>query len=454
MQALALKTDLNVLNLKASTSFKIQNKRGNFEEILSNSRESLKTNRNVSPKPKNIKREPERKEIKEDDKPIEDTKKDTTKTENKDKTENKTENKTEDTKTSDSEEKLKKMAEKLGITEENLTNILQSLNIKIDEIKDLAQIKNIVKEVFKLETDNDILKDPNASDILKSIKDLLDIKDLKEPKGDISVEDIKAEDQELTNVSDDKQSKINKNNKLEDVNSEDINDNDVNKISVEQTQKNAGDEKNNKENGKEELPKILSKDGKENKEKINMEIRNENNNSNILETTKNTMMKYEKLDDISNGVKQTKTVDPQNLMKQILENAKMTLSAEKSEIIIKLKPENLGKITMSVVTEEGMLKAKFVAETQKVKETIEANLDDLKQSLKDKGLNLDAVEVSVRQDNSNQQQNLYKEEQAKSKTYKKNLIDKLMNINSVDTENSSLKPNPYMVSDSQFDYIA
>ncbi len=58
---------------------------------------------------------------------------------------------------------------------------------------------------------------------------------------------------------------------------------------------------------------------------------------------------------------------------------------ESSEMIIRLKPEELGKVELKIEVHKDVVVAKMNVESQMVKEAIEASLSDLKSSLKDKG---------------------------------------------------------------------
>ncbi|MCX7922377.1 MAG: flagellar hook-length control protein FliK [Clostridia bacterium] len=90
---------------------------------------------------------------------------------------------------------------------------------------------------------------------------------------------------------------------------------------------------------------------------------------------------------------------PKNeLINQVVEKAKVIVGAEKSEMIMELKPESLGKLALKIVTERGMVVAKFIAENQQVKEIIETNMQLLKDTLKEQGLTVQGFSVSVGQD--------------------------------------------------------
>lgn len=93
---------------------------------------------------------------------------------------------------------------------------------------------------------------------------------------------------------------------------------------------------------------------------------------------------------------------PRNeILNQVVEKAKVVLSAEKSEMVMDLKPDSLGKLALKVVTERGIVAAQFVAENQQVKEVLEANMQILKDALEKQGLAVQSFSVSVGQDQAN-----------------------------------------------------
>lgn len=91
-------------------------------------------------------------------------------------------------------------------------------------------------------------------------------------------------------------------------------------------------------------------------------------------------------------------VKPRELVSQIIEKAKVVLSPDKSEMVIDLKPDSLGKLSLKVVTENGIVMAKFIADNQQVREILESNMQFLKDSLEKQGMNVQGFSVSVRQD--------------------------------------------------------
>ncbi len=94
----------------------------------------------------------------------------------------------------------------------------------------------------------------------------------------------------------------------------------------------------------------------------------------------------------STGVNSTSR---EELFSQIVEHAKVVVNNGGSEMEVNLKPEHLGKLQLKVTIENEVVTAKFVAESQQVKEIIESNLGQLKRNLQENGMQVDAIMVSV-----------------------------------------------------------
>lgn len=110
-------------------------------------------------------------------------------------------------------------------------------------------------------------------------------------------------------------------------------------------------------------------------------------------------------DEIDSASKLSTVVNARELLDQIIEKAQTTITPDKSEIVLDLKPDSLGKLTLKVVTENGILTAKFIAESQQVRDVLETNMQLLKDSLQKQGLDVQSFSVSVRQDSRHSEGN-------------------------------------------------
>lgn len=92
----------------------------------------------------------------------------------------------------------------------------------------------------------------------------------------------------------------------------------------------------------------------------------------------------------------------QKIMEQVVEKMKLHVGEHDSEIHLQLKPDNLGKLTISISVEKGIVIAQIVAESQVVKEILESNFNSLRDALNQKGLGIQEFNVNLSQNqNSN-----------------------------------------------------
>ena len=83
-----------------------------------------------------------------------------------------------------------------------------------------------------------------------------------------------------------------------------------------------------------------------------------------------------------------------NVPAQIVEHARLIRRAENTEMVINLKPEHLGAMTLKIsVTHTGALNASFYSDNAQVRAIIENSLVQLKNELNEQGLKVEHVEV-------------------------------------------------------------
>lgn len=167
-------------------------------------------------------------------------------------------------------------------------------------------------------------------------------------------------------------------------------------------------------------------------------------NTYIIELENEKFVSFDKLEQLSNS-SNTKVLS--KIFNQVIENVKINISENISEMVIKLKPDNLGNLSMKIVIERGILIAKFDVESQIVKQAIEANLEDLRSALNDKGFEIKEFNVSVNQD-SNHSQNLFN-------SYRKNKSKKVvLNTKQIETNFYEKSQTQSLSLNSTFDYLA
>lgn len=85
----------------------------------------------------------------------------------------------------------------------------------------------------------------------------------------------------------------------------------------------------------------------------------------------------------------------ESILNQVVSNMSLNLKEGQSEMRIHLKPDYLGHMAMKVAVEDGIVTASFTVESLQVKEILESNLSNLRQSLTNQGLKVDNLTVNV-----------------------------------------------------------
>lgn len=91
-------------------------------------------------------------------------------------------------------------------------------------------------------------------------------------------------------------------------------------------------------------------------------------------------------------------VNKAEIINQIVKKAELVINDSQPEMRMQLEPENLGRLTLKLAVEKGLITAKFVAESYEVKQIIESNFNELKDMLQEKGLEVQSFSVSVGQE--------------------------------------------------------
>ena len=80
---------------------------------------------------------------------------------------------------------------------------------------------------------------------------------------------------------------------------------------------------------------------------------------------------------------------------QVLEQIKIVIRPEQTNMELQLNPEHLGRVHLTVTEKEGMMTASFTTQTQVAKEALESQMTTLRETLKNQGIQIEAIEVTV-----------------------------------------------------------
>ncbi len=116
---------------------------------------------------------------------------------------------------------------------------------------------------------------------------------------------------------------------------------------------------------------------------------------------------------------ENKTVIPNKLnfyhiLTQITESSDVLVHKNGSEMHLQLQPEHLGKLSMKIAVEKGIVIANIIAENQIVKEILESNFNLLKDALNEKGLGIQEFHVSVGQESNAREYNNFMKSRVKN----------------------------------------
>ncbi len=139
-------------------------------------------------------------------------------------------------------------------------------------------------------------------------------------------------------------------------------------------------------------------------------------------------------------------VDTVDIIEQIAENVKLNLSQAETSLEMQLNPENLGKIYLQISAKQGAVSAQIAASNEAVKVALEAQVAELRESLNQSGVRVDAIEVTVasHEFEKNLEQNFTREQQEgerqqKQSSQRRNLhLSELDELSSVMTEEEAL----------------
>ena len=142
----------------------------------------------------------------------------------------------------------------------------------------------------------------------------------------------------------------------------------------------------------------------------------------------------------------SRQLDTLDLIRQVTEFTKITVREAQTTMEMQLNPEHLGKIYIEVTTKEGNVSAHIMTQHELVKEALEAQMAELKQSMNQAGVKVDAVEVTVgshefeknlEQNAKQEERQAEEQEKASPKTRRINL-DELDELSGVMSEEEAL----------------
>ncbi|WP_370778025.1 flagellar hook-length control protein FliK [Roseburia sp.] len=370
------------------------------------------------------------------------------------------------------------LKEKLGVTDEEITDAMQKLGLTVADLIQPNQLTQLTAELTGSENIGELLCNDSFMEIVNEIgglsQDLLDDLGM---TSQMFTETVAAASQVVTTPESAGIEQLPEMQVTENVNADKTaaNDNQMNSVLKEEKTVQTASDADEVEIQKQEDNIILQK-----------EVAEETDNTDDMQekttlSEDNSLMQEEtdtKADDGQTGnrnesgntsnqtafVSQEHTVDPAaaktpetvpefsrqldtlDLIRQVTEFTKVTVREAQTTMEMQLNPEHLGKLYIEVTTKEGNVSAHIMTQNELVKEALESQMAELKQSMNQAGVKVDAVEVTVgshefeknlEQNAKQDERQAEEQEKASPKTRRINL-DELDELSGVMSEEEAL----------------
>lgn len=147
------------------------------------------------------------------------------------------------------------------------------------------------------------------------------------------------------------------------------------------------------------------------------------------------------------------------IVTQVVEQIKVRVNVDASSMEVQLNPENLGKVNLTVVAKDGHITAHFVTETELARQALEGQVQQLRENLREQGLKVDEVEVSISNFDFSHSNQANAEEQRQQHNQEQRRLHRNLNLNEAVnlkdlSEEEQLAARIMSDNGNQVDYIA
>ncbi len=285
----------------------------------------------------------------------------------------------------------------LGISEDELNSFMEELDLQPVDLLEPANVMQLMMKANGIEEPMQLLTDENMSNQLKELTSALDQLELPEEFGVTkdelitAMENIPKEmdfDRVMSGVTEDIQAMAENKVKAEP------------KILVEKSTSEETDlptatiEADKVTQTTEKVTTTVTSEGSTGDQKESRDSKSQEQQSPVETFVQNLGVK---------GQSQNMTVEAtaqrvetmRNIVEQVVEQIKVQIKPAATTMELQLNPENLGKINLSVASKDGQLTATITTQTEVAREALESQIQNLRDSLSNQGLKVEAVEVNV-----------------------------------------------------------
>ena len=242
---------------------------------------------------------------------------------------------------------LQDIAQQLEVSVDDLMQSMQNLNLQVTDLQDPQNVLKLMTDVKDLSGTAEILTSPGLMETFKEINS---------QAKDFAQQQIQTADMAGT------------------VEVDNVNVQEVQQIaSTDDMSSNADSRKSDRQDSQNDITDL--------------------GNKNVQTGMSNLRGLTERIEELVADRADVETAE--NITKQVVNQVKLTMKNDVTSLQMQLYPEHLGKVSIQVVSKNGVLTAQIAAENEVAKAALESQLATLKESFDSQGIKVQSVEVMV-----------------------------------------------------------
>lgn len=242
---------------------------------------------------------------------------------------------------------LQDIAQQLEVSVDDLMQSMQNLNLQVTDLQDPQNVLKLMTDVKDLSGTAEILTSPGLMETFKEINS---------QAKDFAQQQIQTAD--ITGT----------------VEVDNVNVQEVQQIaSTDYMSSNADSRKSDQQDSQNDITDL--------------------GNKNVQTGMSNLRGLTERIEELVADRADVETAE--NITKQVVNQVKLTMKNDVTSLQMQLYPEHLGKVSIQVVSKNGVLTAQIAAENEVAKAALESQLAILKESFDSQGIKVQSVEVMV-----------------------------------------------------------
>ena len=304
------------------------------------------------------------------------------------------------------------VAEELHVSKEELEAAMEALGLTYLDLLDKGNLANLVAKLTGSESMNQLLCNEAFMNVLQQVSELgkellaevqmtpeelvefqkvLEQQMTTEAQTPVNQESEKADvDKASETVADDVNPLQNVKSEVAEVENAEATEDGI-KVEVVRVDATEGQQQStSEENLSEKEQEFAGKAGKQNVQMHGAQV----NENVVVNQAQNTTF-TEQLGNFETVQTLPPHVTVADIMEQFAEHVRVSIAVDTTKMEMQLNPENLGKLYVEVIENEGSITAKIQTQNAVVKEALEMQIADLKVNLSQAGVKVDSVEVTI-----------------------------------------------------------